>query len=982
MKAETRLDAAVFLLTPTRTRCELVIRANGAAEKIASGLLNPFLAHLKTAREQMAKGGYSITLEPHPDDDAPWFTKATLERFVRFVSTPEVLERVDTIESEILQFDEAIRIQSHENFCLNTVEEEHSGFGDHAAGSRKSLCSDAASAIVLYQPGLLPEPGGCKARHEDSKEHFLRVLESRKMVLQNEQGMAFARAAAAGFHAGNMADLISFADCFGAKRMLKACLRFEELWRSKDETTRHVDVDVNIHPPDAMSMKSELPSCMSSIDVHLSPDTAKRRDFTEQWATSHPNLTAGDNHENSPEGRSRNPGWNSQVPLYAHPYYVLPHCPVHPSSNAAPFPFQPYGVPCYQNHFSYGPNFPPTQSDQGFKVDRRRDLGEGQRHGSFDLGGEQTTACAQSREVEGCRKTSENQGPCRRSSFSEFQREDPVPEERTPISKKPEQETELDPGNWHLPPSLLPRIGGEFSGEDPVLVRDRGRAFFPEEITTFDGIKKQQPSHDQDDASLMMMMNAARGTEGESDGLDPSREFSKILMRSFANRCNVLEEKSAELVKEGTEKEAEEKENKKKMKTAGSLLRKKSSPVKLSPSAEAQARANKLRAFKADLQRAKKEKEEEEQKRLEALKKQRQQRIATKSSSAARSPVTPDQKKPSSFTWSRAAASGSTRSRPTASIKSKLGGSSSSLGTPPGRAEALKRTAAPGGARSTQRTSLPEAARRKEEAGGAASLTKRASQALRRLTEARSGGGSQTQRSSAPPERGGSGGLAASPAARSASRPKKTASPAAAADRRRRPWGAPGAEKKPAPSQAGSRFSRILGAKTKTLTQEKARNEEKALAEMGNRFPQAEAAPPPLTDDCQPSSAAIVAVEEERKIGAPAKEPLAKSVRFSLADQQQRQRGHHRRAASLGETSAVQNPTPGEARRLPVAATGGHKDVVRGSRETLKGLRNLFKLGKKTAGDSSLHPTSPQEPNAFRRFSILSSFRSKKSSAA
>ncbi|CAA6666457.1 unnamed protein product [Spirodela intermedia] len=101
MKSETRLDAAVFQLTPTRTRCDLVIKANGSMEKIATGLLNPFLAHLKTARDQIAKGGYSITLEPHPGADAAWFTKGTLERFVRFVSTPEILERVDTIESEI-----------------------------------------------------------------------------------------------------------------------------------------------------------------------------------------------------------------------------------------------------------------------------------------------------------------------------------------------------------------------------------------------------------------------------------------------------------------------------------------------------------------------------------------------------------------------------------------------------------------------------------------------------------------------------------------------------------------------------------------------------------------------------------------------------------------------------------------------------------------------------------------------------------------
>ncbi|RWW32052.1 hypothetical protein GW17_00003297 [Ensete ventricosum] len=102
-------------------RCDLVIIANGKTEKIASGLLNPFLAHLKTAQDQIAKGGYSIILEPDPETDAAWFTKGTVERFVRFVSTPEVLERVTTIESEILQIENAIVIQSNDNLGLSSV---------------------------------------------------------------------------------------------------------------------------------------------------------------------------------------------------------------------------------------------------------------------------------------------------------------------------------------------------------------------------------------------------------------------------------------------------------------------------------------------------------------------------------------------------------------------------------------------------------------------------------------------------------------------------------------------------------------------------------------------------------------------------------------------------------------------------------------------------------------------------------------------
>lgn len=45
----------------------------------------------------------------------------TLYRFVRFVSTPEVLERVYTLESEILQIEEAIAIQGNNETTPSTV---------------------------------------------------------------------------------------------------------------------------------------------------------------------------------------------------------------------------------------------------------------------------------------------------------------------------------------------------------------------------------------------------------------------------------------------------------------------------------------------------------------------------------------------------------------------------------------------------------------------------------------------------------------------------------------------------------------------------------------------------------------------------------------------------------------------------------------------------------------------------------------------
>lgn len=56
-----------------------MVVSGGVSESVASGLLEPFLAHLKTAKDQISKGGYSIVLRPS-GSLAPWFTKATLQR--------------------------------------------------------------------------------------------------------------------------------------------------------------------------------------------------------------------------------------------------------------------------------------------------------------------------------------------------------------------------------------------------------------------------------------------------------------------------------------------------------------------------------------------------------------------------------------------------------------------------------------------------------------------------------------------------------------------------------------------------------------------------------------------------------------------------------------------------------------------------------------------------------------------------------------
>ncbi|PKA54162.1 hypothetical protein AXF42_Ash018172 [Apostasia shenzhenica] len=401
MRSETRLDSAVFQLTPTRTRCDLVITANGKTEKIASGLVNPFLSHLKTAQEQIAKGGYSIKLEPDPATEAAWFTKTTVERFVRFVSTPEVLERVNTIETEILQIEEAISIQGNDYLALNSVEEHQQirSTGSNE-GNKPTFDTDADKAIVLYKPGSQPTPiesNGSRVNEENSKVHLLRVLESRKKVLQKEQAMAFARATAANFDLETMTHLISFAESFGASRLREACIQYMQLWKGKHETGQWIEVEA----AEALSYRSEY-SPLANSGIILSGDSMKPREFVEAWPVSGGGISSESNVDLGSQVKGEFNGLSSDNDK-AKRQYLDPHIPHGPSEyhqgqvQQLPFPqwtsqpgphiYQPYGMhpmPYYQTYPGNGqffhPPYPPVE-DPRFTNYNRKEKKKHSNHG-------------------------------------------------------------------------------------------------------------------------------------------------------------------------------------------------------------------------------------------------------------------------------------------------------------------------------------------------------------------------------------------------------------------------------------------------------------------------------------------------------------------------------------------------------------------------------------------------------------------------
>ncbi|KAL8192499.1 hypothetical protein R6Q57_027684 [Mikania cordata] len=212
----THLEYALFQLTPTRTRCDLLLFSGKNKEKLASGLVEPFISHLKFFKDQISKGGYSITLRP-PTTSAFWFTKSTFQRLVRFINSPEVLERFIRLEREISQI---------ENSVHNNDNEEH-------AGEAGSLSSDGSTKKSIDPPKINAGEAGDNGQEENSKIQLQRLLETRKAMLRKEQAMAYHRALVAGFETENMNDLILFADHFGASRLREACLEFKDLCKKK-----------------------------------------------------------------------------------------------------------------------------------------------------------------------------------------------------------------------------------------------------------------------------------------------------------------------------------------------------------------------------------------------------------------------------------------------------------------------------------------------------------------------------------------------------------------------------------------------------------------------------------------------------------------------------------------------------------------------------------------------------------------------------
>lgn len=262
MKGDALLDYAELQLSPRRTRCELFLSVDGVAEKLASGFFKPFLAHLRAAEAQFAKGSRVIRLEADlgisKQTNKTWFTKGTFERFVQFVSTPEVIERVRTIEDELAQLQQVRNaladtfVQSKETSSSTNIKFSPSGAYHERDGMSNVERRQSTDAY--------------DNRGETSKKELLKAMDTRLMALKQEQNLAFSHATASGFDIDNMVDLMNFAKHFGADRLNDACEQFIVLFEKMKvfSNGRHEAI---ASPSEEPTLSSR--SLASATEIHL-----------------------------------------------------------------------------------------------------------------------------------------------------------------------------------------------------------------------------------------------------------------------------------------------------------------------------------------------------------------------------------------------------------------------------------------------------------------------------------------------------------------------------------------------------------------------------------------------------------------------------------------------------------------------------------------------------------------------------------------
>nr|GMD19103.1 proteoglycan 4-like isoform X1 [Ipomoea batatas]GME12141.1 proteoglycan 4-like isoform X1 [Ipomoea batatas] len=209
------VDYIEFRVFPSQNRYEACICYHNKIETVASGVLEPLAMQSPKIKALCSRGSdETFKLQPPENlNDAKWFTKSALMRFVHIVSSSEVLDKVKAMENEISQLDESLKF--------------------HA--------SIYAKADDTY---IAPDA---------SKNELLRAMELRRTSLRGDLESAWYQAAGS---SEEISDILKFCHHFGAVDLSNSLQKF--LGLSQEDMPANV-ADFKDSVPETGPTQSETP---------------------------------------------------------------------------------------------------------------------------------------------------------------------------------------------------------------------------------------------------------------------------------------------------------------------------------------------------------------------------------------------------------------------------------------------------------------------------------------------------------------------------------------------------------------------------------------------------------------------------------------------------------------------------------------------------------------------------------------------------
>ncbi|XP_060181569.1 uncharacterized protein LOC132611179 isoform X1 [Lycium barbarum] len=209
--ADVLMDYVEFQIFPSQNRYESHICYRNKLETAASGLLEQLILHSPKIKSLHSKGSdANFRFRPLGNlNDAKWFTKSTLIRFLHIISSSSTIDMAKAMVNEISQLEEARKFH---NSLYSKGPQDRIGSGEEAE------CEYSSGAVSSSQQEE-DNPSS-----DASKNELLRAMDLRLTALKGELAAAFDQAAGTTCSFEDTINIEKFSYYFGAVE-LRNCLQ-------------------------------------------------------------------------------------------------------------------------------------------------------------------------------------------------------------------------------------------------------------------------------------------------------------------------------------------------------------------------------------------------------------------------------------------------------------------------------------------------------------------------------------------------------------------------------------------------------------------------------------------------------------------------------------------------------------------------------------------------------------------------------------